>query len=334
MLFPWQHTAWRRLLQDTDRIPQALLLEGPEGIGKSVFAQHLAKQLLCLTPTNDQAPCGVCQSCLWFENQSHPDFIAIELGHTDKETEPSAKTAGKRSGELILVEAIRQLDDILYQTTYTNKTRVVFINPLDRLHLSAANAFLKKLEEPPKSTQFILVTAKKNRLLPTILSRCYCFCPGIPTKAQAIAWLSDQKVSLPEKWLARAQSPLDALLLAQSGQDEAKDLIDRIADSRIDPILLAEQLEKQVSGKKNYDRVEQLIALFQKITYDLIYVKQAIDVRYHPDLQKQLDKLAQKTSSNELMLYEQKLITYKKESSHPLNLRLFIEQLLITCPFI
>ena len=335
-LFPWQQAVWQQLFQRPQHIPHTLLLVGPAGIGKAQFGKYLAQALLCLAPDANHRPCQQCQSCLWFQNQNHPDMHYIRpIDDQDTESETSAKTATKRSGGQILIEQIRQLDHIVYQTTYMNHHRVVLVDPLDQLHPNAAHAFLKKLEEPLPQTKYILVSARKNLLLPTILSRCHCLCPGIPTQQQAIDWLKQQQVDDAEQWLARAQSPLVALQLARTNQDDSAELIQALIQyQQQGPLYLAEWAEKKISSKKQYYAPDQFVCCIQKIGYDLICLKQNLDLIYHPDLEPNLQKLGQKTDLDSLMVYEQQLIAYRKEATHPLNLRLFVEQILLNCPFI
>src|SRR5713101_2022311 len=73
-LYPWQAPAWQQLQQLRERLPHAMLFYGPEGIGKTAFAEHFAQSLLCETPMPDGHACGQCGSCGWFMQYSHPDY--------------------------------------------------------------------------------------------------------------------------------------------------------------------------------------------------------------------------------------------------------------------
>ena len=333
-LFPWQQKAWQTLFMQADRFPHALLLEGPEGTGKQVFAETLAQALLCLSADKHDKPCHRCQSCLWFLSRNHPDFQVICPIDEQTDTESVTKVP-KRSADYIVIDQIRQLDQLVSQSTHLGGARVIIIYPADRMNPNAANAFLKKLEEPSGNTYYILVTAKKNLLLPTILSRCYSFCPGIATKEQSIAWLASKHVSDPEKNFARAQSPLLAIALASAKQDISADFI-ALFDSpkKTNPVVLAEQIEKILKDLRTHDAIELSVLSMQKICYDLIMDCQSLALRYHPDLSSGIRKLSKKTDLASLMRYDNMLIAYKKEANHPLNLKLFLEQLLLDCPFL
>ena len=73
-IYPWQQSAWQQLQQLRARLPHAILFHGPEGIGKTAFAEHFAQSLLCETLLADGHPCGQCASCGWFAQYSHPDY--------------------------------------------------------------------------------------------------------------------------------------------------------------------------------------------------------------------------------------------------------------------
>ena len=140
----------------TARLPQALLLDGPRGVGKQRLALWLAQALLC-----EQAPsgggCGTCRSCRLVSTLSHPDlhwFVPLELSRkgadADKQIELVEAALGRRKVFII-----------------GNAERLV----PQRSNPEAANALLKVLEEPPSDTLFVLAAAEPDGLLPTILSR-------------------------------------------------------------------------------------------------------------------------------------------------------------------
>ncbi|MBX9868705.1 MAG: AAA family ATPase, partial [Burkholderiaceae bacterium] len=76
-LFSWQTASWAQLQSMRARMPHAILLYGPEGIGKTSFAEHLAQSLLCETPDAAGHACGACASCGWFVQYSHPDYRRV-----------------------------------------------------------------------------------------------------------------------------------------------------------------------------------------------------------------------------------------------------------------
>ncbi len=150
-------------LINSRRIPQALLLSGIDGIGKSAAATQLALTVNCenrpqIQPdpeTMDRWCCGKCPTCRKISSCNHPDILTI-----------SPKK------DQIRIDTIRTLITQLGFTPYSASYRFVLIRRAEKMTVAASNALLKILEEPPALTHFILTTANVSGLLPTILSRC------------------------------------------------------------------------------------------------------------------------------------------------------------------
>ncbi|MBA4502263.1 DNA polymerase III subunit delta' [Marinobacterium marinum] len=177
LLLPWFLTQWQRLCaqHQADRLPHALLLSGPAGVGKGRFAQALANLLLCHEPTA-AGPCGHCHSCELRIAGHHPDLVRIS---------PEAE------GKPIKVDQVRLLIDHLHSTAQQGGYRVVIMEPAEALNTSSANALLKILEEPGQNTLLILVCHQPGQLMPTIRSRCQRIDFTTPGVEQAVAWLVD-----------------------------------------------------------------------------------------------------------------------------------------------
>lgn len=135
------------------RFPQAVLLSGPDGSGKTDFAQTIAAALLCTGAS--PRPCGACASCHKIAHGTHPDLIVIDEG----------------DGE-IKVETARNIRDEAAILPNDGDRKVFIIHNADRMNLSAQNALLKVLEEPPRYVFFILLSSQPGILLQTIRSRC------------------------------------------------------------------------------------------------------------------------------------------------------------------
>lgn len=140
-----------------NQLAQAFLFCGPRGVGKTTCARILAKAVNCkqLTPEGD--PCNQCESCTAFnEGRS---MIIHELDAASNNS----------------VDDIRSLIDQIRYIPANNAKAVYIIDEVHMLSNQAFNAFLKTLEEPPPYAIFILATTEKNKILPTILSRCQKF---------------------------------------------------------------------------------------------------------------------------------------------------------------
>ena len=139
------------------QLAHAYLFFGPRGVGKTTCARILAKTINCLNPTDNQEACNECESCKSFnENRS---FNIHELDAASNNS----------------VEDIRNLIDQVRIPPQIGKYSIYIIDEVHMLSISAFNAFLKTLEEPPEHAIFILATTEKHKIIPTILSRCQIF---------------------------------------------------------------------------------------------------------------------------------------------------------------
>ena len=141
----------------SERLAHAYLFCGPRGVGKTTCARIFAKTINCEHPTPDGEACNDCPSCRAFNEQA--SFNIIELD------------AASNNG----VEAMRDLIDQVRIPPQSGKYKVYIIDEVHMLSQGAFNAFLKTLEEPPAYAIFILATTEKQKILPTILSRCQIY---------------------------------------------------------------------------------------------------------------------------------------------------------------
>lgn len=171
------------------RLPGAILLHGPQGIGKATLAFELAAAML--TATGDEPAHRVEEQV---RALSHPNLFLLR--RSPKE--------GKGYYTVIRVEEIRGLRDALHHTRGRSGHRVAIIDSIDDCNPSAANALLKTLEEPPPDTTFLLISHRPGQLLPTIKSRCHNLALRPIADGDVRAILGERDASLGQTDLDRA----------------------------------------------------------------------------------------------------------------------------------
>lgn len=143
------------------RLGHAYLFAGSEIENLEALARTLAKTLNCRNPIRDSgAPvdcCNACPSCVAISNDTHADV------HWAR---PESKS------RVVTADQMRELMREIQLKPNDAEYKVAVISSADRLHTTAANAFLKTLEEPPPKSVLILLTTEPGRILETIISRC------------------------------------------------------------------------------------------------------------------------------------------------------------------
>ncbi|NRP73856.1 DNA polymerase III subunit tau [Ensifer psoraleae] len=146
----------------------AILIEGPEGIGKATLAFRFAYHILNHpepTTAPDQLADPDPASIVTRQLASGASHNLLHL------TRPVDEKTGRAKGA-ITVDEVRRAGKFFGQTSGTGNWRIVIIDPADDLNRNAANAILKILEEPPRRSLFLVLTHAPGKLLPTIRSRC------------------------------------------------------------------------------------------------------------------------------------------------------------------
>ena len=292
-LYPWQQAinGWWANVQQAGRLPHALLISGQQGSGK----RHLADQL-CQALYADNA-----QAQTLYQAGTHPDFFTVGLEEKKKE---------------ISVAQIRDLASRVTLTSQLQGWRVVWLDPADRLSRGAANALLKILEEPPQQVLFILVVDETQRLLPTIRSRCQQLKLSLPSKAEALSWLSQQTAVADltaeqlQDWLALCGgSPLRVLQALSAADDEEGDLLD-LADERLR--FLEQLINNQIDVVSCADQWSALSAdcdshlqWLQGFALDLLKCAQKLNMDFYENRRASvlLDRLAPHVATGDVVSY-------------------------------
>ena len=196
-----------------DRLPPALLLSGPDGIGKKTLALALAQAVLCERAPLPEA-CGECRACrrvasgiaglaalreradshpdedTWRNFRLHPDLVLAEGWWR-------TKTGRPRSEPEIRVDQVRELIGEIAGAPFEARRRVFVIDDAHTMNDSAQNALLKSLEEPPPRSHVVLVSAAPHGLRQTIRSRCQTLRFG-PLPRGVVASVLQERAALPE----------------------------------------------------------------------------------------------------------------------------------------
>jgi DNA polymerase-3 subunit delta' len=322
-MLTWHKESLLHLLRQDARLAHAMLVQGAEGIGLAEFASSCAQSLLCESAAEGGLACGRCPACGWYAQGNHPDFRLVQPESFVPE-DPEAETAPsgrKAKSEQIRVDQVRELQDFLAIGTHRGGRRVVVLHPADRMNENTQNALLKSLEEPPPATVFILVTSQPDRLLPTVRSRCRTITLPRPDAAAALEWLKAQGVEQPEPALALAGgAPLLAAEMAERGQF-IRLFTEKLGDRRMDPLALAAACEQASPA--------EFVSGLYRWCYDLLSVRLAGRIRYHTANEDALRDIAARCRSEALAGFLRTLSEARSLAQHPLNARLFFEDLLL-----
>ncbi len=202
------------------RMSHAYLFTGSRGTGKTSCAKILAKAVNCLNP-QDGNPCNCCSACRSIDAGSCMDVLEID--------------AASNNG----VDNVRDLRDDAIYTPSEVKMRVYIIDEVHMLSISAFNALLKIIEEPPEHLLFILATTELHKVPATILSRCQRF---------SFRRISQEDIAARLQYVAY-QENIDL-------DDSAARVLARLADGGMrDGLSLLDQCASATTGELTAERV-------------------------------------------------------------------------------
>ncbi len=208
------------------RMSHAYLFTGSRGTGKTSCAKILAKAVNCLNPENGN-PCNRCAACRAIDDGSCMDVLEID--------------AASNNG----VDNVRDLRDDAVYTPSQVKKRVYIIDEVHMLSISAFNALLKIIEEPPEHLLFILATTELHKVPATILSRCQRF---------SFRRISQEDIAARLQYVAY-QEDIDL-------EESAARVLARLADGALrDGLSLLDQCASSAAGELTAERVYQCLGI-------------------------------------------------------------------------
>jgi DNA polymerase-3 subunit delta' len=284
-------------------LPPSLLFAGPAGIGKRLTALAVAQALNCTNTTKGSTnttkgsglraegsldACGICPACTRIARGVHPDVLFVSPGDSGA----------------IKIDQVRDIVDRSQYRPFEGRRRVVIINEADALVPPAQNALLKTLEEPTPSSVFILVTARPDMLLPTVLSRCpqLRFRPLSAADIATALMARGKSDSEAHAVAALADGSLGQALQASAGElVESRDLAQKVlekAAAQPDParrIETAQQLiTKPASGLSERDQLATHLRAMAVLLRDVEVVATGADERAlaNADVRPALERLS------------------------------------------
>jgi len=251
-----------------DRIPNALMFLGEDGLGQDAAALLMGMAANCAMPGSGasgglfylfgpQSPCGACPGCRKILSGNHPDFLSV-----------------RRDGAVVKKGAVKDLLSNLSMRMGEGRHRFAVVHDAAFMNRESANTLLKSLEEPPPRTTFILIAAQTADLLPTLVSRSrpVRFLPVSAQKARK--WLTE-KLGADEETaricaLMCGSGLARAVNLYETGRWRRVEFLSGLLDraesgGRMEALLLAESLARPGREKLNEDLSAIRVILREKL---------------------------------------------------------------------
>ncbi|MXX30982.1 MAG: DNA polymerase III subunit [Chloroflexi bacterium] len=336
----------------SDRLPHALLISGPNGVGKRDLAIRAAQALLCESGGREQGPCRSCRTCRRLHDPGQP---ALEPQHTDVEVVgPGSLCADAnhdhRNTRTVGICVIRRIEHDANLAPFEADRRIIIIDPADALTADAADAFLKTLEEPPDGVHFILLTSQEAGLSETIRSRCRSISLA-PLQIDSLEtrldeWTQTAGVDAPEQperraellrlargrpgWLQANLSAGDPVTLRAAQIDDAV----RIANAdRSERLNWSEQLAGRSATAQSVANVELILDAWTDWWRDLwLYLGKRSESLTHRSQMERIEQIAPMYDQQHITQFLEQIQRTRALIQQGVNARLALDVLLLAVP--
>ncbi|HVF85242.1 MAG TPA: hypothetical protein VM821_04620 [Abditibacteriaceae bacterium] len=241
---------WNALLNAFGKgiVPQTLLISGARHVGKTTLVKRFAQLLMC--PNVDKsstriAPCLSCRTCHQIEIETFPDFkVYRPIVSAEKEESKRVVAPEALEGSILTVQMAREFGDEAIRRPQIGAHKVMVLVQAERMEEEGQNALLKTFEEPIKGLCIVLLCENPQRLLPTVLSRCWHLPLSLAPQREIEGWLRNEFPQAHEETIA------SVVAAAHGRPGAARRAMNRL-DENSDTPLRSEQMAHFV------DRVER-----------------------------------------------------------------------------
>lgn len=308
---------WIARVVKQKRTSHAYVVEGRQGAGKRTVALFFAQALFCPNGDDQGFPCETCTECVRIQHRNHPDIHWIEA-----------------DGVSIKIVQIRRLQKEFSYRGVESQQKVYIIEHAERMTVQAANSLLKFMEEPQAGTVALLLTEQKNRLLPTIRSRCQEIKIPPPSSrqvGQALAQEHDPALAMLAAYVTADQT--EAATLCQADWfAELRSLVIQLVEERYSSAAQAlfhiqDRWLPVIREREQVDIGLELLLLWYQ---DLLYTKMNVEEELvYIDQTDRLRQQAQWLSQERIAQGLQHILNAKKRLHANVNPQLLLEQLVI-----
>ena len=315
------------------RLRHAYLFVGPAHVGKSTLVHAFAQALLCTKNSEDGSPipCGECRSCRLMSKGQHPDFRLIPPTDRDGNVDRAdGLLRAEQSTELIHQASLRPME---------GPYKVFHIQDAHLAHVTFSNKILKTLEEPPNHVIICVTAADRNRLLPTVVSRCELMeLRPVPVATVKNGLIRDRQANPEEaELLARLSGGRYGWalhhLVDDTGASQRLEMLEElrglVTASRVERLRFAEKTATERDNQNLFGMLELWVTWWHDVLLTQYGLGDAIS---NLDLPAEVQLHARTLSNTTVLHHLETLSRVERYLHHTVNTRLALDALLLDVP--